>query len=291
MALGRLPLNCRASLLFYFICSLTLVATNNHESVGHNHPAMRGVDDDFAIEYYLHRRILDPCTWHVSDSGHLGFFFRRKFIRTRVPYCAFHTAQFNISLLIAHGDVHPHPGPRNDASNTLNTSSYQTTVMSSNTRTSNNTCHLPIKLEPWLAHFNCRSIMAHIDELRLTFQDIRPLFIGISETWLDDSISDSEIELSGYSVYRHDRKNRRGGGVALYVLENVKHTLRRDLEDDFEAIWIEMQLNKVKYLIGCVYRAPDKSLEVFDYLDDVMRVATRSNLEVIVIGDLNCDIC
>ena len=94
--------------------------------------------------------------------------------------------------------------------------------------------------------------MAHIDELRLTFQDIRPLFIGISETWLDNSMSDSEIELSGYSVYRHDRRTRRGGGVALYVLENVKHTVRRDLEDDLEAIWIEMQLNKVKYLIACV---------------------------------------
>lgn len=132
--------------------------------------------------------------------------------------------------------------------------------------------------------------MAHIDELRLTFKDIYPLFIGISETWLHDSISDSEIELSDYSVHRHDRKNRRGGGVAIHVLENVKHTVRRDLEDDFEAIWIEMQLNKVKYLIGCVYKAPDESLEVFNYLDDVMRDATKNNLEVIVIGDLNCDI-
>ena len=35
-------------------------------------------------------------------------------------------------------------------------------------------------------------------------------------------------------------------------------------------------------------RAPDESLEVFDYLDDVMRDATENNLEVIVIGDLNC---
>ena len=33
----------------------------------------------------------------------------------------------------------------------------------------------------------------------------------------------------------------------------------------------------------------DESLEVFDYLDDVMRLATMNKLEVIVIGDLNCD--
>ena len=46
----------------------------------------------------------------------------------------------------------------------------------------------------------------------------------------------------------------------------------------------------MNYIIVCVYRAPDESLEVFDYLDDVMRLATKNKLEVIVIGDLNCDI-
>ena len=50
-----------------------------------------------------------------------------------------------------------------------------------------------------------------------------------------------------------------------------------------------MQLQNIKYLIGCVYRAPSDSLEVFDYLDDVLRYATRNNLEVIIVGDLNCD--
>lgn len=65
--------------------------------------------------------------------------------------------------------------------------------------------------------------MAHIVELRLTFQDIRPLFISIIETWLDNSISDSEIDLLGYSVHCLDQNNRRGGGVALYILDGVKH--------------------------------------------------------------------
>lgn len=123
MAPGRSPLNCRASVLCYLICVLTLDATNNYESVGH-YPAIRDDEDGFAIEYYQHRRLLNPRTWHVSDSGHLGFFFQRKFIGKRVPYCAFHTAQFNISLLVAHGDVHPLPGPRNDAPNKLQNANH-----------------------------------------------------------------------------------------------------------------------------------------------------------------------
>ena len=40
----------------------------------------------------------------------------------------FHTAQFNISLLFAHGDVHPHPNPRDITTSILNTSHFQTTV-------------------------------------------------------------------------------------------------------------------------------------------------------------------
>ena len=60
-------------------------------------------------------------------------------------------------------------------------------------------------------------------------------------------------------------------------------------EQDSEAIWIQVQLCKTNFLVGCVYRAPNESLEVFDYLDDLLRYATRKNLEVIILGDLNCD--
>ena len=61
------------------------------------------------------------------------------------------------------------------------------------------------------------------------------------------------------------------------------------MEEDSEAIWIPIQLFKTNFLVGCVYRAPNESLEVFDYLDDLLRYATRKNLEVIILGDLNCD--
>lgn len=153
-----------------------------------------------------------------------------------------------------------------------------------------NSASCPTLKEPWITHMNCRSIIPHIDELRISFKHISPLFIAITETWLDDSIVDSEVEIAGYTVHRLDRRNnRRGGGVAFYLLDGLKYTRRRDLEDSFEAIWIETRVRNTKYLFGCVYRAPDESLEIFDYMDDVLRYATQNNHEVIIIGDLNCD--
>ena len=161
---------------------LTFDATNYYESV--------------AIEYCQLRGLLSLCTWNVSESGHLGFFFQRELIGKRVQYCAFHTAQFNIVTRCTWRC--PHLCPRNDTSNTPKTSYCQTTV-GPNDKTSSNIYRLPIKFEPWLAYCSCRSITAHTDELRLIFRDAALIIPRNFEIWLEDS----EIELLGYSVYRH----------------------------------------------------------------------------------------
>ncbi|CAB4043715.1 Hypothetical predicted protein, partial [Paramuricea clavata] len=127
------------------------------------------------------------------------------------------------------------------------------------------------------------SILPHIDELRLIFKDNSPAVIAITETWLDDSVADSEVEIYGYSLHRLDRCNKRGGGVALYLSDNLKYIRKSELEDGSEALWMQVELNNIRYLIGCVYRAPDESLEVFDDMDDVLSV--RLN-EFIVENDL-----
>ena len=40
--------------------------------------------------------------------------------------------------------------------------------------------------------------------------------VCIAETWLDSEISGSEVNISGYRVFRHDR-NHHGGRVLIYV--------------------------------------------------------------------------
>jgi hypothetical protein len=44
--------------------------------------------------------------------------------------------------------------------------------------------------------------------------------LGIAETWLDESVKDSEISIGNYTLYRKDRnrvKMGKGGGVVLYA--------------------------------------------------------------------------
>ena len=51
--------------------------------------------------------------------------------------------------------------------------------------------------------------------------DIKPHIIGITESWANDDITDAELGLEGYVMFRKDRMGRRGGGVLLYIKETI----------------------------------------------------------------------
>jgi hypothetical protein len=46
--------------------------------------------------------------------------------------------------------------------------------------------------------------------------------LTISETWLDNSITDAEIWISGKNIYRLDRVSKVGGGVCVYTKDHFK---------------------------------------------------------------------
>ena len=44
---------------------------------------------------------------------------------------------------------------------------------------------------------------------------------AVSETWLDSTVTDLEVEIPGYDVYRLDRHEKTGGGVCSSVWSNT----------------------------------------------------------------------
>ena len=48
-------------------------------------------------------------------------------------------------------------------------------------------------------------------------EDIVSHIIGITESWANTDMTDAELGLTGYVMFRRDRIGRRGGGVILYV--------------------------------------------------------------------------
>ena len=82
-----------------------------------------------------------------------------------------------------------------------------------------------------MIHLNVRSLLTKVPEINIIAQKTRAAVIGISETWLDDSITDAEIAISGYSVLRLDR-NRDGGGVCVYIRNDFAFNHRQDMHDN-----------------------------------------------------------
>ena len=116
--------------------------------------------------------------------------------------------------------------------------------------------------------------------------DIDPHIIGITESWANIDITDAELGLTGYVMFRKDRIGRRGGGVILYVKESIQAyeiKLEREADCD-EAVWCKKFSGKPQLIIGLVYRSPNINEEDTKIKNDIKEV---SKGECIIMGEFN----
>ena len=52
---------------------------------------------------------------------------------------------------------------------------------------------------------NARSIINKKNELNIMVDDIKPHIIGITESWANNDVTDAELGLEGYVMFRKDR--------------------------------------------------------------------------------------
>ena len=146
-------------------------------------------------------------------------------------------------------------------------------------------------------HLNIQSLnREHLTELKeFTFSHDIDIF-AISETWLKSSNTNASIAITGYRVFRLDRKGKPGGGTCIYVRNGLKVRQLKDLSNishtEFHQQWIQIQNKKFKSIVICVaYRPPDSPVTFFDeYLAPKLNHAYTMNNDIVIIGDLNCDL-
>jgi hypothetical protein len=116
-----------------------------------------------------------------------------------------------------------------------------------------------------VGHINARSIAIEdkFDEISSFILDKEFDIFAVSETWLNSKIPNDHLGISGYyPIFRKDRLNMRGGGVAVYALQSLAVRRRYDLENNMlELLWIEIKMHKLTVLCGVSYRPPNNSFE------------------------------
>ena len=107
----------------------------------------------------------------------------------------------------------------------------------------------------------------NINSLRNKFEFLNSMVNGFvdilltTECKLDGSFPTAQFHMQGYSSpFRLDR-NSYGGGILLYVREDIpaKPISNRSFDKDIEAMFVEINLRKKKWLL-CVSYNPHKSL-------------------------------
>ena len=63
---------------------------------------------------------------------------------------------------------------------------------------------------------NVRSVVNKKNGLNIMEEDIKLHIIGTTKSWANKDISDAELGLTGYVMFRRDGIGRRGGGHLIY---------------------------------------------------------------------------
>ena len=143
-----------------------------------------------------------------------------------------------------------------------------------------------------LGHLNINSIPNKFEGIMDLVKENLDIFL-ISETKIDISFPDAQFCCYGYSTpHRRDRKLGGGGGLLMYVNENIPSRLLKehDTPDDLEIICVEINLRKQKWVIMGIYRPPSMNKTYFfDHLNRITDYYSSKYDRVIILGDFNTE--
>ena len=76
-----------------------------------------------------------------------------------------------------------------------------------------------------ITHLNIRSLWNKIDLIKLFLQKSNISIATLSETWLNEGIPTSLLNIDGYSFERLDRKVEKScGGVGIYIRSDLMYS-------------------------------------------------------------------
>ena len=232
----------------------------------------------FTGHYSKHKKLLQNCTKTefftietINESNYVGQLqLKTSFYLLTISKMKYgnHFHFFQLLLLLS-GDIHPNPGPLDPQ--------FVNTWAPFN------------KSGLHFIHININSLLPKIDEIRSMALNTNAALIGITESKLDESIPNSEININNYILIRNDR-NRNGGGVACYIREDINFTQKNIFKDDIECIFVDILLPKTKtFTVGIFYRPPNKTKFIENINEDFHKLHSENN-DVFILGDMNINL-
>ena len=146
-----------------------------------------------------------------------------------------------------------------------------------------------------ILHLNIRSLNANIDNFRgfLASLDGNFSVIVLTESWCDETANENSLlNLDNYFSVHQTRKNKKGGGICIYIHKYLEFKLRNDIDifnNEIETCPVEIINRKSRNFVATgVYRPPKRDIKVFkNYCKDFLKKKSASSKIVLMVGDLN----
>ena len=128
-----------------------------------------------------------------------------------------------------------------------------------------------------------------------------PFLLAFTETHLNDTCKESEFSIPSYSNFMSHRRNRTGGGVIIYLKNNLTGTVVCEDSDEM-CSFLAVHINELNLVFLLAYRPPpnpdterfrDKYLElsfdriVIKNINSTLKNLDNPKLDIIIAGDFN----
>lgn len=151
-----------------------------------------------------------------------------------------------------------------------------------------------------ISHLNTQSLISSFAEFQVFAHTYNFDIMTMSETWLKNNKHIIEyVELPGFKLVYKNREERRGGGVAAYVKDDIDFKLRNDittLHNELEHIWIEINGSNrhSKILLGVFYQPNFDDASKAEWLSKVDiildKVVSQWRGHIVITGDMNINL-
>ena len=146
-----------------------------------------------------------------------------------------------------------------------------------------------------LIHLNVNSLQNKVKEVGLLIKETKAQVFFLTETKIDSTYPDSQFALSGYNIFRNDRK-KGGGGVMAYISDTLP-SKRLGLPRKFttiEPLVIQSKFGRHDVVIVEIYRPPrpignNYHVTLEKDLNDLTLWASVQKSLLVITGDLNLD--
>ena len=121
-----------------------------------------------------------------------------------------------------------------------------------------------------------------------------PHVLTLTEFGASTNVSDGELGIDGFSLYRGDHSSGGGGlgkGAAIYIKNSLNHSACPSFdENEFDcSAWCTVLLSDGKrLLIGVIYRSPNSTENNNEEMLKILRMASKTKTDYLLIcGDFN----